>query len=419
MWPSRRARAPPTTWHSPGVDVVPCPADKHAFDLLGVGAREDSYTSLLAAACTASHALAQALAERAGHRHAPVSKWKAVARTAASHDFDDRTVRSIPDLVLVTEDGTGMVLVENKIFSGEGQDQTLRYTEAVPQLAERFAIPEPADGQLGLLYLTLNGDRPLDPRWKSLAWPMLVGEIAALLKAGEFVDPTLRRLLEELCERIQWRTELEAPPDATLAAFLGNTREAMEWSSIVDLPVRFAACFPEPQFDGFRTWRGTTANRGTGRVPLVQIFRDTWRSEEEITEDSPDDREVGWRAFNVHFELQWRSSTDPLALELHHETNPYRRKSDVQDHPKLTAGIQERRRAFARLLDARLSELPGWKRPRRIWNNMLHYRPEFDPLIVSRLIGDLRTQIRTAIGDVAPIVDDVIRDLELKGPDAF
>ena len=91
------------------------------LEVLGVADREDAITNLLCFCFRRSRVFRRAFLERVCGVDAPIDGWVARTRIAVRG-------HGTPDLALGRpgEPGT-LVIIENKLKAGEGQDQTRRY----------------------------------------------------------------------------------------------------------------------------------------------------------------------------------------------------------------------------------------------------------------------------------------------------
>jgi len=381
------------------------------MDILGVGAREDSYTDLLAAACSALPAVANHVAEAVAAQ--PSDHWQARTRAGVSHDYAGARRRSIPDLVLWSERPPQLILVENKLFSAEGWQQTERYGEAVEAVAKRFSLESERYAK-HFAYLTLEGERAAAPRWTAVDWDTITQGISDTLQADPAAgSDTLRMLLSQLCERITWRSELTVPPNVTLCDWLNTA----DWSPIVNRGLRaqraFDGLFEKSEFE---CWPGTVNQPGEANIPILLWSQKTWASAQEIPSNLPDDPAVGHQSFSVAFKLMLKA--DGPRLELQHEPRPYLRRAALNDSPRLRAGIVERRQAFLDVLHGKLTDGGDWCRPRRlVWVNAAEYvGPAGDGLSSQTTIGELQAEIRRAVRQLTPVVDAAISDVARRFP---
>lgn len=283
------------------------PPAPDAFDFLGVSHREDSYTTLLARAFALDGAFRSALLRALG-LSAEATDWACRLRVGVT--ASDK--KGVPDLVVFSRAANQLAIIEAKIDADEGHRQTARYAgaEARTKLCVDLGLNVPADRQHGF-FLTLDGTPPQSPWFKPLQWTVVAQAAEASRAPG-----TLGLLLRELSARVRQHATWPAPdPVLPVLRYLrrrpGLVTEAVVFRRLLDRYLMEDA--------GFGVNFSSTANPGCGYIPLCQWSKPSW-------ERSQSGSDLGR---SIHFELQWNTATDGLALYLHCETHPYRPKSDL------------------------------------------------------------------------------------------
>ena len=98
---------------------------EHAFDILGVGDREDCYTNLLAYAFDVNVGFREAFLQLMVGAPTNPDGWRCRAR----RPFHVREQKTVPDLVVWNATTRHVAVIENKIFAGEGKAQLWRYRQ--------------------------------------------------------------------------------------------------------------------------------------------------------------------------------------------------------------------------------------------------------------------------------------------------
>ncbi|WP_437737375.1 PD-(D/E)XK nuclease family protein [Sorangium sp. So ce1335] len=353
-----------------------------AFDLLGVSHREDSYTTLIGHAFTQDAEFRSALLGAFGVS-AIAADWTCRLRVGVTSGAGEK---SVPDLVFFSREARELVIVEAKISAGEGEGQLKRYSEseARAKLCSQLGLDAPEENQRGF-FLTLDGSPPRRASWFTPIRWTVVAEAAEASTHPDTVGLLLRELAARVREYDAWPSP--GPRTPVLCYLLRRPRlvtRAVVFHRLLDT-VRM-------QDEGFDSNIAHTANPGCGYIPLCQWSKPLWER-----------RKRGQPGTSVHFEFQWNTTTDALALYLHCETNPYLSKSDlraqhgdpalrrhttVQD--ELFADLERRRRAL---------ETAGWTF-RRGYNMLASHKfPRFTR------VEDFRARLCALIRVMAAVVD--------------
>ena len=99
--------------------------NEHIFDILGIGSREDSYTDLIAYAFEHSSEFRQNILTKLGEQD--YGDWKGWIRPPIPIKSKSGRKKDVPDLILFSNKKQKVLLIENKVFSCEGWEQTKRY----------------------------------------------------------------------------------------------------------------------------------------------------------------------------------------------------------------------------------------------------------------------------------------------------
>lgn len=321
------------------------------FDVLDIGTREDSYTSLLAALFDEKPKWAREFFRRSRDakdlppKPVGVHRWP---RTSVSGKT------AIPDLVVTFGDPATVVwVVEAKIEAREGGEQLAarESDEARKGLTESLELPEAADWHYS--HLTLEGEQPSGARrFQPASYEPLTEIFTKKPSLSEGVHPAYETLRKRL--RAYYKARHRKPdPESTVGGYLGDTGGLIsERSRFYWLGRRVAEDLKLAPAFGVAQGRGNAS-------PFCQMRDSGWRgppytrASETPLEDCHD----------IHLELQL--DQDSARLLLHYETNPFmpRLKSlpgNVTN--KQYDEYRERRKRFAQALAQRGEALgeAGW-----------------------------------------------------------
>lgn len=324
------------------------------FDVLDIGTREDSYTSLLAALLSEKPKWAREFfqkctdAERLPPKPAKVNRWPHAT-------VSGKTV--IPDLVLTFGDPVSVVwVVEVKIEAREGGDQLAAQEgdEARKGLMESLELPEDAEWHYS--YMTLEGESPAGAvGFRPASFEPLREVFTKKPSLSEEVYPAYETLRKRLRDYYKARGK-KPDPDVKLGEYLENTgglvssRARFYW-----LGERLARDLKlHPTF-------GVAQNRGSS-TPQCQMRGSGWQGPRYVRASETPLKDCR----DIHLEA--RLYDDGVGLLLHYVTNPYmpHLKSSLSQYnvtEKQYAEYWEKRQDFSRSLKQHRESLKeaGWQ----------------------------------------------------------
>lgn len=100
--------------------------------------------------------------------------------------------RGTPDIKIQGTDF--LCIVENKIRSAEGKDQTRRYADDAMEEIRKIKISE---DRLFLIYLTPTGRTPIDARFKSMDYHEIINLLREILHSGKNINDSTKFLIEQ------------------------------------------------------------------------------------------------------------------------------------------------------------------------------------------------------------------------------
>lgn len=272
--------------------------DKHIFDILGIGSREDSYSDLIAEAFKELKEFRVSLLNALSEPYA--DDWKIQTRVNVPVVIPGGRKRDIPDIVFSSANLNKIIVLENKIFSGEGWEQTIRYAEDIfkEKIAQHATIGL-ENPEFSFYYLTLDGSKPASNEFIPIRYDTVI--LSALLSSNYsgVKNNKLCFLLEELKERIEeyknWR---EPEPDEEVLEYLNNTKRLVNQERTF-----FIAAQKIFRFDSNAIYEhdyGVTANRASSFIPLVAFRKKEWIGSKYVVGHVCN----GDTCRNIHYEFQ-------------------------------------------------------------------------------------------------------------------
>jgi hypothetical protein len=266
-----------------------------------------------------------------------VDAYKLITRRAFPFDGIEKITRNIgrtkivPDMLLYSERKREIVLIENKIFSGEGYRQTEEY--ASPEYAEsiKSVLPNMNSAKLKYWFMTLDDDKPVSEQFMHKKWPKMV--ITCCENWREIEDARLRILTGDLYARAAEYEECPSPrADESLEAYIKEHRKHWNTSRILfgrfwNLVVsEIKNKYPKINFEL------SSSHNMTGEQLHCIAFCDRWKRGDVSSGslDEPFLQNEEKDCFNIHVELTWVAIETDMKLTIHYETNPYRTRSELE-----------------------------------------------------------------------------------------
>jgi len=325
--------------------------DDHILDILGIGSREDSYTDLIAYAFKhypVSTTFSQIIRDSALCQFQ--GTCKRVRGYRAATGSNQKQKERARDLVLVDRETQTIVLIETKLFAGEGCDQTKDYASNWFQssLGRHHDLITP---HFAFYFLTLDGKKPESEDSRAMKWKDVADCVPENLGTTK-----LDMLLREFKDRVSQHSDWPFPaPEQIVLEYLKKVPEPQRLIGWHQTFRKFGENLLA-ELKGFEKEFHTANNPREGFIPLVLFYKSGWVSTEPNQND-------GKKNFSIHFELQWstgKPDADHLTLYVHYETNPYRTRGELKkESADFQAGYGETREAFVTELK-KASALPDW-----------------------------------------------------------
>lgn len=348
------------------------------FDVLDIGTREDSYTSLLGALFEEKPKWARDYFSKALRRDRPDKPVRVRVRPGATLEGGQRI---IPDLVLAFgEPVTDVWLIEAKIRAKEGPDQ-LKNQESEEVRSVLLEKLETQDAEPGWhhSYLTLEGEEPTgSTAFGAISFEPLNDIFPKQAKLPDEILPAYHCLRKRLNDYYKAREREPAEKNLSLREYLDKT------GGLIDEEARFSWLSKwATKKLGMRRDIGTTSNPGHTE-PFCQLRDDGWQGTRY-----PEDGQPLRECFDVHLEMHLRERD--VHLMLHYETNPYmsglRNRKDVPEGQ--LEGYLERRKRFADALaaDRERIQRAGWTLTTRYVNQLARFERGFS---LNGTVGEFR-----------------------------
>jgi hypothetical protein len=334
--------------------------DKDIFEILGINSREDSYTDLLGYAFSKSAQFKSNFClEFAGYVSDDFS-----LKIRNAHDYINLSSKrkEVPDMILISKLHNEIILIENKIFSVEGDMQTIRYSEKsfVEAVKNRLKMSSAKFDKF--YYLTLDGSQSVSGNFISKRWSSV---ILNCTRNVEFEDQRLKILMNDLATRVN-HYEQSKNSDLNIS-FLEYFKYCEKWVS----PVKAFRNMSIETFDkiekNYPVKVHFSDNTSNGRQLLILFNNESWNllNINAILKEIPAANDLELIEFakcrNIHIEVNWSENSKRITQFIHYETNPYisYKKLDAIS-PKFALAFNKNKDRFR---DEILKNIPnGWKK---------------------------------------------------------
>ena len=375
------------------------------FDVLDIGTREESYTSLLAAL----------LAEK--------PKWaREFFRQSTNSDMPPKPVdihrqphitvsgkTAIPDLVLTFGDPASVVwVVEAKIEAREGRDHLSEHEsdEARKSLTESLELPEDAEWHYS--YMTLEGESPAEAqKFQPASFEPLREVFTKKPSLSKEVYPAYETLRKRLRDYYKARGN-KPDPESTLGEYLESG------SGLISARSKFYWMGERLAKDLKLHSAFHVTNRGG--IPQCQMRDSGWQGPRYIRASETPLKDC----YDIHLEI--RLYDDNVGLLLHYVTNPLmpHLKSSLSQYnvtEKQYAEYWESRKEFANSLKQHREALEeaGWQLSSS--NNASQLARLRTDLPLDITVGEFRKAFRKSAKSMRSAVNDSL-DGEQSGKSA-
>ncbi len=233
-----------------------------------------------------------------------------------------QTGKIVPDIILHNKEY--FAIIEVKIFSGEGKQQTERYFEASKNIMENLKIEIDKDKQK-YYFLTVNKAEPDCKEFSHISWTQIAdcmgpndceNEMAKLL-TGQF---------EVRIESINYK-------DVDVDGLWKDQVKSIKWSGAIRFYTALESLFKKIEKENNIQWAGyhwTGYNKSSNSYELSASFYPddgSWQGkklEEAMQSKDPNS------CYDYHFEFKWNEATNNLTMRLDYHLYPYHSKNDIE-----------------------------------------------------------------------------------------
>jgi hypothetical protein len=330
------------------------------FEILGISSREDSYTDLIKNAFNDSNHMEfrRKVLTYFGQDESVADTAVIKTRESFSIDLSKGSGRKkiMPDMILSLPEQKVLLLIENKIFSSEGHQQTRDYAseEAAERIKNTYGCKN-----IEYYYMTLLGEDAEDKMFKPISWANFV---VNTVKGCNF-NRSYELLMNDLVKRANHLNEfnmvnlneerLSIENLTEVHEGLWIDRKAIFYKWINTLNDKLNEIFPD-------IVPFITKAKGRSEQYLTVYNNKKWENN-NLTDSREKSKSIIAKTRNVHIEANWNYGK-AFMLYIHYESNPYLSQSEFEkQYPGIYSKFKEKRNQFKTLLHKTIDDSPKCK----------------------------------------------------------
>lgn len=329
------------------------------FDILGISRKEDSYTNLVKYLFDNWNGFKQKFIKKFVGDKAVYKKDEFELETRNTIDLEIEVEHSrkkiVPDMILYSKEE--IIIIENKIFSGEGYEQTNDYSSetALKKIEQKFNIK---NAKFYFYFMTLDGIEACSSKFKPIKWSDLI--INCCDDTSEIKkDPRLKILVDDLVQRCeQYENVLEPADNESICTYLNKRTKFITTENLFKTYMLKVLKDINKKYNF--NYEFSTAGNMNGHVSLVYLYKNDWRGIEI------EEAKQGDSCRFIHIEFNMPENLKEINLCIHYEGYPYKRAGEWnklkkdENKKKIIEDYEAKRKKFKDNIYSKLN--PNWKR---------------------------------------------------------
>lgn len=289
---------------------------KDIFEILGINGREDSYTDLMKYCFDTWENFRIEFLKIFTKK--PNKDFKLKIRKQYT-DKDNLAI--IPDMTLYSDDE--IIIIENKIFSGEGYEQTKKYIQYEQDIID---ILKKENNKIKAkkceyYYLTLEGKDANSKKFHTIKWSEIITKCCVNISSISD-DESLKIIIKDLVARCNEYDRIEEPQNNEC---LEEYIKRNDNSGFITKEILFKKYMNKlfeniiNKYSGFENVVYSTSNNWSGKKFIGYIYKEEWKSKLERDECTDENDDFKF----IHIEFSYVEKEENLKLGIHYEVNPY------------------------------------------------------------------------------------------------
>ena len=310
--------------------------EKDIFDILGISGREDSYTDLIYSIFEISEGFRKKLLKKFFNGNEDIDNFEMKIRSCYFTPEGSRK-KIIPDIIL--HNNNEIVIIEVKIFSGEGENQLKRYDEGLNTIIEQLKLDAAMNVNKYFLTLDKYEDNKLGGGFKSLTWYEFIDLIPDKTNS-DIINKCIKDLKERVNEYDSYcRNEVDIKD-------IYNWHHFVSYEKILKQIFKKEMIGEKYEWDIWEGWE----NGENCYAATIQVYCDkSWLSDEntKININDEEDKVINKdiisvkNNYDIHYEIKIIDNKDNkdkrrIEFRIDYHTNPYFTNKDIKGYELLS-----------------------------------------------------------------------------------
>lgn len=356
------------------------------FDYMGIGYREDSYTEVLKHILISSEKSRQSFFEKVLGKEFDQS-YDIRIKTRNKYEAENCCKRKhiTPDMIIASEKGNLLIVIEVKILSGEGDNQLNDYKNNLSNIA-KIELPNNDNPKKVLYYLTF--ERQNIEGVTSITW----SDVGKCICANDIENEHLKMTAQALKDRC---SSIEAKYDDS---------DICKWKDVVRTHKFFFAHkimsdILKQHFKDeyeYESWQAFDKNN-RWFSNSVKMSKHDWTSSQSIDDNDCESLTIS-NCYDFHYEIQYSEGNNIIVLRLDYHLNPYKSKSDIN-------GYNESQKSHLKEMNIKRKEVfKELKKSYSLGDSKIKYNtPKDNIMFLCKMQIDLNEENKT----IAEVINDI------------
>ena len=305
---------------------------KDIFDILGISGREDSYTDLIYSVFEISKLFKENLLKKFFEGNGNIEKLNMKIRSCYFTPEGSRK-KIIPDIILYNDNK--IVIIEVKIFSGEGENQLERYDKGLNEIKSQLGLSN--DIKVDKFYLTLDKYNNLGGGFNSIVWK----EFIDLIPNDDFDNDIIKICINCFKERVNEYASYSN--NEVHISDSDNFKDIYNWYHFVSYEKILTQIFKEEIGNKqyiWDIWEGWENGENCYAASIQVYCKDSWKSKNEIKFKDIDNDDIDKEVidkdlisvksnYDIHYEIKIIGK-NKIEFRIDYHTNPYLTSNDIK-----------------------------------------------------------------------------------------
>lgn len=356
------------------------------FDYMGIGYREDSYTEVLKHILISSEKSRQSFFEKVLGKEFDQS-YDIRIKTRNKYEAENCCKRKhiTPDMIIASEKGNLLIVIEVKILSGEGDNQLNDYKNNLSNIA-KIELPNNDNPKKVLYYLTL--ERQNIEGVTSITW----SDVGKCICANDIENEHLKMTAQALKDRcISIETKYSGSNSCQWKDAVRTHKFIFAHKIMSDILKQHF----EDEYE-YESWQAFDKNN-RWFSNSVKMSKPDWTSSQSIDDNDYKSLTIS-NCYDFHYEIQYSEGNNIIELRLDYHLNPYKSQSDIN-------GYNEPQKSHLKEINKKRKEaFKNLKKSYSLGDSKIKYNtPNDNIMVLCKMEIDLNEENRT----IAEVINDI------------